>query len=218
MIREYYRSLLESEKKILERQVTEVKSGIPKTIGKTILLSLLIIGLVIIGIFFPNPWLLILFFVITFFICLNLYYLISELIRLPGFLKQKQQVAKNGIVQVTEINIDRYIKIENYNDEGDYFIIEHNGMLSLIGGQDFMGIRKLKSKIEQIVIMNSEKTGSYYDTVKKSGSALEPYRILNRALPEMLVKSEMWANLTDGRPFPGKLEDLAIYIKDNKRN
>jgi hypothetical protein len=218
MIREYYRPLFESEKIILERQIAEVKSGIPKTIAKTVLLSLLIIGFVIVVIFFPKPWVLISLFIIAFFIFLNFYYLISDLLRLPGFLTQKQQVAENGIVQVTEINIDRYIKIDNYSDEGDYFVIEYEGMLSLVGGQDFLGIRNLKNKIEQIVIMNSEKTGSYYDTVKKSGKAIEPYYIFKSPLPDTLVKSEMWTNLTDRGPFPGKLEDLTIYMQEDKGN
>ncbi len=86
-------------------------------------------------------------------------------------------VIESGIVRVNEINIDRYIKIDNVEDEDNHFIVEYDGKLTLIGGQEFLGVRKLKNKIEYIEIMDSEKTGIYYDKIKKSGNSLNPYYV-----------------------------------------
>jgi hypothetical protein len=36
----------------------------------------------------------------------------------------------------------------NYNDEGNHFIIEYDGKISLVGGQEFLGIRKLTNHIQ----------------------------------------------------------------------
>ena len=79
---------------------------------------------------------------------------IRELISLPKFLRDKAAIIETGIARVKEINIDRYIKIKSYNNEGDYYIIEHNGKLLMIGGQDFDGVRKLNNKIEYMYIFS----------------------------------------------------------------
>ena len=217
LIKEYYRTLLETEKKILGKQVSEAKSQITKKYGVVIIVAVLIIGLISVGFFFHNTWVIIILSVISFFLILYSYYVISDLLRIPKFLKKKQEVIEDGLVRVTEINIDRYIKIVNLEDEGDHFIVEYDGMLSLIGGQEFLGVMKLRNKIEQIEIMDSDKTGIYYNTVKKTGKNLEPYYIFKNGISDKLIESEMWNNLTDRKPFSGKLEDLNKFIEDDKR-
>ncbi len=213
MLREYLRQLNEQEKETLNRQVLEVESTIPKTLIKTILLFLFLAGLISIGLIFQNIWVIVLLLLVSIFICMNLYYNISELIRLPKFLQQKRNVIETGTVQVTEILIDKYIKIENYNDEGEYFIVEHNNFLNLIGGQNFLGVKKLKTKIEQVVIMNREKNGIFYDNIKKTGTSIEPlYKI--KKIPLGLLESEIWTKLTDREPFKGSIEDVGKYLKE----
>lgn len=213
MLREYFRQLNEQEKETLNRQILEAKATIPKTIIKTILLFLFLIGLLTVGLFFQKIWVIALLLFVSVFVCFNLYYNISEIIRLPKFLTQKREVIETGTAQVTEILIDKYIKIENYNDEGEYFIVEHNNFLSLIGGQDFSGVKKLKSKIEQVVIMNKEKNGIFYDNIKKTGNSIEPLCKIKK-IPLRLLESEIWTNLTDRKPFKGNIEDVQKYLQE----
>lgn len=217
MIKEYYRKLSESEIKILEKQVSETKTDIAKKYGTGIIAAVLIMGLVAMAILSHNTWQIVIFFGLSFFLILYLYYIISDLLRLPKFLRKKQEVVENGLVRVIEINIDRYIKIENLKDEGDHFIVEYDGMLSLIGGQEFLGVKKLKNKIEQIEVMDSNKTGIYYDTVRKAGKNLEPYYIFKKGVSDKFIESEIWNNLTDGKSFSGKLENFNKFIEDDKR-
>lgn len=125
-------------------------------------------------------------------------------------------VIESGIVRVNEINIDRYIKIDNVEDEDNHFIVEYDGKLTLIGGQEFLGVRKLKNKIEYIEIMDSEKTGIYYDKIKKSGNSLNPYYVFKKGVSDNLLESEIWEKLTNRNPFSGKLEDLDVFIKEDK--
>lgn len=115
-----------------------------------------------------------------------LYYEIPGLTRLPKFLKKKEEVIENGIVCVNEINIDRYIKIASFENEGNHYIVEYNGMLTLIGGQEFLGVRKLKKKIEQIEILDSERTGIYYEKIKKSGKSLNPYYVFKKGVSDQI--------------------------------
>ena len=145
-----------------------------------------------------------------------LYFEIPDLTRLSKFLKKKEKVIENGIVRVNEINIDRYVKIVNFKDEGNHFVVEYNGMLTLIGGQEFLGVKNLKNKIEQIEILNSEKTGIYYEKIKKSGKSLIPYYVFKKGISDNLVESEIWEKLTNRNPFSGKLEDLDKFIKEDK--
>ena len=58
--------------------------------------------------------------------------------RLPKFIMKKEEVIENGIVRVNEINLDRYIKIVNFQDEGNHYIVEYNGRLTLIGDKNFL--------------------------------------------------------------------------------
>ena len=208
---------MDSEKRILEKQIAKTKSDLAKKYWRIIILTLLLIGFVTVAFFFPKLWLIIALCVASFFIVLNLYYVISDLRRLPKFLKQKQEVVSNGVAKVIEINLDRYIKIDNINDEGNHFIVEYNGMLSLIGGQEFLGIKKLKNKIEQIEIMDSAKTAIYYETVHKSGKDLDPYYIFKKGISDRFAESKMWQNLTDRVPFPGKVEDFKSFIEEDKQ-
>jgi hypothetical protein len=217
LIREFERTLLESEKRILEKHIAETKSEIPKNIRLVILLSLLPVSFGVLSYYFPKIWLIVILAIISFFIVWYLFYEVSDLMRLTKFLKKKQQVIENGIVRVNEINIDRYIKINNFQDEGNHFIVEYDGTLTLIGGQEFLRVRKLKNKIEQIEILDSEKSGIYYENVKKSGKNLEPYYIFKKAISDKFVESEIWEYLTNRKPFKGKLEDLNGFIEEDKR-
>ena len=217
MTREYERALTESEKRILRKQIEETKSSIPKDIGLIILKVLFLTIFAVLLFFFPKIWLIIILSIVSFFMLWFLYYEIPDLTRLPKFLKQKEEVIQNGIVRVNEINIDRYIKIVNFEDEGNHYIVEYHGKLNLIGGQEFLGVRKLKNKIEQIEILDSEKTRIYYEKIKKSGESLNPYYIFNKGISDNLVESEIWEKLTNRNPFSGKLEDLDEFIYEDKR-
>ena len=216
MTREYERALTESEKRILRKQIEETKSSIPKDVGLIILKVLFLIVFAILLYFYPKIWLIIILSIASFFMLWFLYYEIPDLIRLPKFLKKKEEVIENGIVRVNEINLDRYIKIANFEDEGNHYIVEYNGMLTLIGGQEFLGVRKLKNNIEQIEILDPEKTGIYYEKIKKTGANLNPYYVFKNGISDNLVESQIWEKLTNRNPFPGKLEDLDEFIKEDK--
>ncbi|MEC3906152.1 hypothetical protein VOI54_03925 [Tamlana sp. 2201CG12-4] len=216
MIRNYTRELSGHDKKILAKEIAFVKKTYHKTI-KSIFLKLLIwlaFGLLIY--YVPSLWLIIPIGIITFFMIWMFTLEIKDLISFPKFLKKKSLVIDSGIVRVQEINIDRYIKINNYNDEGNHFIVEFNGMLSLIGGQEFLGVRKLKNKIEHIMIMDSENKRSYHDRIKKSGNSIDAYYIFKNGLSDNIFNSKIWDDLTNREPFYGKLEDFNDYIAEDK--
>lgn len=216
MTKEYERALSESEKRILKKHIDQAKAVVRKKIKLIILQTLIIISFAIIIYYFPKIWLITILAIITFFIIWSIYIDIPHLLNLPKFLAEKEKVIKNGVVRVNEINIDRYIKIANFEDDGNHFIVEYNGMLSLIGGQEFLGVRKLTNKFEQIEIMNPEKTKIYYDKVNKSGESVNPYYIFEKGISDKLAESEIWTNLTNRIPFPGKLENLDEFIKADK--
>ncbi len=161
-------------------------------------------------------WLFIPILMVSFFMIWLLSMQVKDVIQNPKNVKNIQEVINSGIVEVTEIHIDRYIKIDNYNDEGNHFIVEYNGMLSLIGGQEFLGVRKLNNKIEHIVIMDVKRTGIYDEKIKKSGNAIEAYYIFKKGVSDALFNSELWDNLTSREPFSGKLEALDVYITEDK--
>jgi hypothetical protein len=217
LIKEYERELTESEKGILKKQIEESKSRVPKEVGFIILkLSILTLFVVMIY-YFPKIWLIIILSIVSFFMLWLLYYDIPDLVLRPKYLKKHKKVIENGIVRVNEINIDRYIKIANFEDEGNHFIVEYNGKLTLIGGQDFLGVRKLKNKIEQIEILDDERKFIYYDKIKKTGDSLNPFYVFKKGISDNLVESKIWENLTNRNPFSGKLEDLNEFIEEDKR-
>jgi hypothetical protein len=217
LTKEYERPLTESEKGILKRHIDEAKAVFPKKIKLIILQTLAIISFAIIIYYFPKIWLIIILAIISFFIIWSIYLDITHLLKLPEFLEEKKKVINTGVVRVNEINIDRYIKIDNFEDEGNHFIVEYNGMLSLIGGQEFLGVRKLKNRIEQIEILNSEKNRIYYDKVNKTGKDISPYYVFKKGISDKLVESEIWEKLTNRNPFSGKLEDLNEFIAEDKQ-
>ncbi|SER08164.1 hypothetical protein SAMN05421824_2996 [Hyunsoonleella jejuensis] len=217
MIKEYERDLTESEKRILKKQIEESKSRIPRELGMIFLKIFILTSFVLLIYYFPKIWLIIILSIISFFILWLLYYDIPLLVSRPKYLKKKQKNIENGIVRVNEINIDRYIKIANFEDEGNHFIVEYNGKLTLIGGQDFLGVRKLKNKIEQIEILDDERKFIYYDKVKKTGDSLNPFYVFKKGISDNLVESKIWEKLTNRNPFSGKLEDLNEFIEEDKR-
>lgn len=150
MIKEYERELIESEKRILKREIDDVKASIPKSIISIIFKVLLVIAFIAIVIYFPKIWLIIIFGIISFFIIWGITIDLPHLINVPKFLKEKEAVINNGIVRISEINIDRYIKIANFEDEGNHFVAEYNGKLTLIGGQDFLRVRKQKTRLNKL--------------------------------------------------------------------
>jgi hypothetical protein len=218
LLKQYYRPLTQPEKSILEKQVTESKSFIQKTLVKAIVLTLVTMGFAAAAFRFPKIWFIITVSAVSLFVIMHLYYAISDLIRTPNFLRAKKEVIKTGVAKVIEIHIDRYIKIDNFEDEGNHFIVEYNGMLSLIGGQEFLKVNKLKNKIEQIEIMDAKKTGIYYEMVKKVGNNLDPYYTFKKGLPATLLQSEIWERLADGNALPGRLEDLNKFIPEDKHD
>lgn len=212
MIKEYERELSEADKNVIRKEIKATQSYFPKT-KKSILLKLAaLIGFVILIYNFPTLWLIIPCAIMAFFMIWILILDVEDLIRLPKFLKEKEAIIETGIARVREINIDRYIKIRSYNDEGDYYIIEYKGRLIMIGGQEFDGVRKLKNKIEYIDLLDSTKKKGYNTRVVKYGQNIEPYHVFKGKLPDNLMNSELWDNLTEQEPFEGKLEDLDPYI------
>ena len=216
MTKEYERALKESEKRILRRHIAEAKDEIPKEIRLLFFQILGLIGFALLIYYFPKIWLIIILSIISFFIIWSIYIDLPLLLKLPKFIEEKRKAIDTGIVRVNEINIDRYIKISNFEDEGNHFIIEHNGILTLIGGQDFLGVRKLKNKIEKIEIMDSKKRYIYYDKVKKYGESIQPYYIFKKGITDEFVESKIWEKLTNRNPFSGKLEDLDNLIQKDK--
>lgn len=69
------------------------------------------------------------------------------------------------------------------------------------------------SKIEQVVIMNKEKNGIFYDNIKKTGNSIDPLFKIKK-IPIQLLESEIWKNLTEGNPFKGKIEDVQKYLQE----
>lgn len=218
MIKEYERELSESDKKVILKEVKETKSYLPKT-RRSILLKIPVLFAFITVVYnFPTPWLIIPTLIISFFMIWMLVMEVKDLMRLPKFMKEKEAIIEAGIARVREINIDRYAKINSYKDEGDHYIIERDGQLIMIGSQEFDGIRKLKSKIEYIDLLDSGKTRIYNTRVVKNGQNLQPYHVFKGKLPENFMRSELWNQLTEQEPFDGKLEDLDAYIKNEATN
>lgn len=218
MIKEYERNLSESDKKVILKEVKVTKSYFPRT-KKSVLLKLsVLLGFIFVIYNYPTLWLIIPILIISFFMIWMLVMEINDLARLPKFLREKEAIIETGIARVREINIDRYAKIKNYNDEGDHYIIERAGKLIMIGGQEFDGVRKLKNKIEYIDLLNSSRTIGYNTRIIKNGQSLEPYHVFKGKLPKELINSELWNQLTEQEPFDGKLEDLNKYIKNKAAN
>jgi len=218
LIKEYERELSEADKKVIRNEIKATQSYFPKT-KKHILIKLsILVGFVIAIYNFPTLWLIIPLSTISFSVVWMLVMEVKDLIRLPKFLKEKEAIIETGIARVREINIDRYIKINGYNDEGDHYIIEREGKLIMIGGQEFDGVRKLKNKIEYIDLLDSSKKRGYNTRVIKHGQNLQPYHIFKGKLPEELMNTQLWNNLTEQEPFDGKLEDLDQYINQGKEN
>jgi len=212
LIEEYERELSKADKNVIRKEIKATQSFFPET-KKSILLKLAaLIGFVILIYNFPTLWLIIPLAIISFFMIWILILEFKDIIRLPKFLKEKEAIIETGIARVREINIDRYIKIKSYNDEGDHYIIEYEGRLFMIGGQEFDGVRKLKNKIEYIDLLDSTKKRGYNTRVVKHGHNIEPYHVFKSKLSDNLINSELWNNLTEQEPFDGKLEDLDPFI------
>jgi len=217
LIRDYERTLSDKDKRILSKEIDETASYFSKT-RKSIFIKVVSLLLFVLIIFnYPKLWIIIAISLVSLIMILLLISEIKDLIRIPKFLKEKFLAIETGIVRVKEINIDRYIKIKSYNDEGDHFIIEYKNQLIMIGGQEFEGVRKLKNRIEYIDILDTSKKRGYHNRVDKFGKNIEPYYIFKKKLPEELFNSEIWDRLTDQEPFNGKLEDLDLYIEIDKK-
>ena len=158
---------------------------------------LILAALLAIIIYYPAAWLIVLVSIIALFMTWYLFSEIKDLTTLPKLMTEKRSVADSGIEQVREFNIDRYIWINSYNDEG---------------GQEFDGVRNLKPRMEFIEIMDSAKKRYYHTRVETFGKSLEPYYVFKKRLPDELFESDLWNDLTQQRPFLGKLEDLDRYI------
>ena len=217
LIAEYERNLTEKDKKAMRKEISLAESLIPRNRKKVFLKFQVLAVFSLIIFIYPETWLIITLAIISFFIIWLLIIQLRDLINKPKFLSVKRSVIDTGIVKVKEFKIDRYIKIRSYGDEGDHFILEYEGQLTMVGGQDFDGIRKLKNKIEYIDIMDSGKKGYYHTRIDKSGDTLEPLFEQKGKLSKELTKSELWKKLTEQVPFAGKLEDLLPYINGQPR-
>ena len=214
MIRAFERELNEADKRVLIKEIAETRSYFPKT-KKSVLLKMILLLLFATFIYyFPNIWLIIPLLIISFFMAWMTILEVKELFSLPRFLKEKEDAIETGIARVREIKLDRYIKLKSYQDEGDHFILEHEGKLMMVGGQEFGGVRKLKNKIEHIDILHSSKRYGYNTRIVKHGQNIEPYLVFNGKLSDEFVNSDLWDKLTEFAPFRGKLEDLDTYLNN----
>lgn len=218
MIKEYERPLTSAEKKILGKELELVKQQMPKRYFKILGLATALLSFTLLSLHYSNGYLFALLFIISFFIIWYLRLEISELIRIPRFIKNKSGVIAKGIVLVRCINVDRYIKIDNYEDEGNYYIIEYDNRLSMVGGQDFSGVRKLKNRIEEIKIIDSDKTGIYYETVNKYGNTIEALYVFKDKISDNFASSEIFQNLVSNESISGTLEDLRSFITEDIQN
>ena len=82
----------------------------------------------------------------------------------------------------------------------------------MIGGQEFVGVRKLKNKIEYIELLDASKKIGYNSRILKYGKNIDPYLVYKGKLSEEFTDSELWTKLTEQEPFNGKLEDLDLYL------
>lgn len=215
MIKEFERPLTSAEKKILVKELELLKQQIPKRYFKILGLVTALFAFTLLLLRYSNVYLFALLFIISFFIIWYLRIEIPELIRLPSFIKTKSAVIANGIVLVRCINVGRYVKIDNYEDEGSYYIIEYNGKLSMVGGQEFFGVRKLRNKIEEIKIMDRDKKGIYYETVNKYGNTIEALYVFKDKISDNFASSEIFQDLVSNESISGTLEDLRSFIAED---
>ena len=215
MIETYERPPSAKDKKILQKEIDFAKASYPRLI-KSLLVKLLYLVVFVTIIFeYPGLWLIIPMAVIALPVIWFFTQEVGDLRRLPEVIKVKEEGMENAVVSVREIKIDRYIKIKEFEDEGDHYILEHEGRLVLIGGQHFDGVRKLKNSIVFIDIMDTEKKFYFNERIEKRGENLTPYYTFKKNLPKALFESDLWNNLSE-EPFPGKLEDFDAYIEIDK--
>lgn len=216
LIKNYTRDLTPKDKNRLTKRIEFIKKLYPKTIKSILLKVVVLIGLGILLYTYFSLWLLIPILIVAFFMIWMLVIQIKDSVQYPKRIQNVHDVINSGVAEVTEIHIDRYIKINNYNDEGNHFIIEYDGKISLVGGQEFLGIRKLTNHIQQITIMNAERNGIYDERIVKSGDKIVAYHTFKKGVPETLFQAKIWDALTSRMPFEGKLEDFDIYITKDK--
>jgi len=213
MIKEFERKLEASEIKAIKKEIERSRKSMPKAILSLLIHLLVLAGFTIILIYYPKIYLFIPFGLISLFLLWSLTYLIPDLIRLPSFLRNKEKILENGMAKVTELKIERYIKINQFEDEGNYYICEYKNELFLIGGQEYFGnIRKLYKQIQEIRVLDTEKTGIYYEKKKKFGEPLEPFFEVNQSKNLSLFDSDLFQKLLSKKVVPGKLEDFEEFL------
>ena len=215
MIRTYERPPSAKDKKILQKEIDFAKNSYPRLIKSLLIKLAVLIGFGTAISIYPSLWLIIPLALIAIPIIWFFSQEVGDLRRLPEVIKAKEQGMENAVVSVREIKIDRYIKIKEVEDEGDHYILEHEGRLVLIGGQHFDGVRKLKNSIVFIDITDAEKKFYFNERIEKRGENLTPYYTFKKNLPKALFESDLWNNLSE-EPFPGKLEDFDVYIAADK--
>ena len=217
MITEYERELTSKERQKLKDQVPRYKSLIIRTLGFLLLKIVVLTLFVLFAYMLEMLWLTILLSVIGFFVAWYVKLEIEDLFRFPKMIRSAQEAAANGVARVTQIELNNYIKINNYEDEGNHFIIEHQGMLNMIGGQDFFNVRTLKNELIKTEILNADKDQVFFETIKKNGTTITPYYTFKNGISDALVQSEVWKQLTDRVPFKGVLSDLDPFIEQDKK-
>lgn len=217
MIKEYERNLRPAEQKALEKEIEWLRKQIPRKYFAVFGFCAFLILTAFLLLNYPNVYLIVPLTIASFFIVWYLRIEIPELIRLPKFMKEKLEVVNGGVATVREINIDRYIRIDNQEDEGNYFIVEFEKRLSMIGGQEFFGMRKLKNRIEEVRIMDSKKKGIYYERINKYGNPIEPLYVFESDVANSFSSSELFQTLLSNESIPGTLEDLKPFINEMNR-
>jgi hypothetical protein len=198
----------------LEKEIAWLRKQIPKKYFIVFGFCTFLILAAFVLVNYPNVYLILPLTIAAFFVVWYLRIEISELIRLPKFMKEKLEVVRKGVVTVREINIDRYVRIDNQEDEGNYFIVEFEKKLSMIGGQEFFGIRSLKNRIEEVKIMDTNKTGIYYERINKYGNPIDPLYIFKSDASNSFSSSELFQKLLSNGSIPGTLEDLKPFIDE----
>jgi hypothetical protein len=213
MIREYERGLNSEEQQIIEGLVKSNRARSLKTKGYLVILVLAVCFSWFILWFTDFDYLpvSIVVIVVTLFIGYQVYAEIADLFNSPKHLKQ---ILKNGEVHVTELKVDRFLKIENKEGNSEYFVIEHKGNLNLIKPDDLDLRNGVSSLTEKIDILNGDKTYVFHSMIKCSGDRLEPYAVINYELAKEIFGTDLWEALIRNNPVNRKLEDFEVNIRE----
>ena len=99
-----------SSHRIVRKEIDATRFYLSKTQKSAVIKILVLVAFIVVIFKFPSLWLIIPLLIISCFMICLLILEIKDLIRLPKILKDKAAIIHNGIAQIREINIDRYLR------------------------------------------------------------------------------------------------------------